>query len=52
MVQAGLNDMEGYNDANETPDRAAAESAVQVVADLYSRMKLTAATLADTARAG
>jgi glycine/D-amino acid oxidase-like deaminating enzyme len=38
VVQAGLNDMEGYNDTNETPDRAAAESAVQVVADLYSRM--------------
>ncbi len=39
VVQAGLNDMDGYNDANESPDRAAAESAVQVVADLYSRMK-------------
>jgi D-amino-acid oxidase len=34
----GRGDMEGYNDANETPDRAAAESAVQVVADLYARM--------------
>lgn len=32
-------DMEGYNDTNEQPDRAAAESAVQVIADLYSRMK-------------
>jgi glycine/D-amino acid oxidase-like deaminating enzyme len=32
-------DMEGYNDTNEQPDRAAAESAVQVVADLYARMK-------------
>lgn len=31
-------DMEGYNDANETPDRAAAESAVQVAAELYTRM--------------
>jgi D-amino-acid oxidase len=40
VVQSiGRGDMEGYNDANETPDRAAAESAVQVVADLYSRMK-------------
>ena len=34
----GRGDMEGYNDASETPDRAAAESAVQVVADLYARM--------------
>ncbi|HMD50268.1 MAG TPA: FAD-dependent oxidoreductase [Bryobacteraceae bacterium] len=32
-------DMDGYNDTNEQPDRAAAESAVQVVADLYNRMK-------------
>jgi len=32
-------DMDGYNDTNEQPDRAAAESAVQVVADLYARMK-------------
>jgi glycine/D-amino acid oxidase-like deaminating enzyme len=31
-------DMDGYNDTNEQPDRAAAESAVQVVADLYGRM--------------
>jgi hypothetical protein len=31
-------DMEGYGDANETPDRAAAESAVQVAAELYTRM--------------
>ncbi|MDP8982723.1 MAG: FAD-binding oxidoreductase [Acidobacteriota bacterium] len=33
----GQGEMEGYNEANETPDRAAAESAVQVVADLYAR---------------
>ena len=31
-------DMEGYNDSNEQPDRRAAESAVQVVAELYRRM--------------
>jgi glycine/D-amino acid oxidase-like deaminating enzyme len=31
-------DMEGYNDTNEQPDRGAAESAVQVVAELYRRM--------------
>jgi hypothetical protein len=33
-----LGEMEGYNDANEVPDRAAAESAVRVVAELYERM--------------
>jgi glycine/D-amino acid oxidase-like deaminating enzyme len=39
VVQAGgRGEMEGYNDSNETPDRAAAESAVQVVAELYGRM--------------
>jgi D-amino-acid oxidase len=36
----GIGDMEGYNDANETPDRAAAESAVKTLADLYARMTL------------
>lgn len=34
-----LGEMEGYNDTNEEPDRAAAESAVKVIADLYSRMR-------------
>jgi len=40
VVQDGgkLGDMEGYNDANEVPDRAAAESAVGVVEELYGRM--------------
>jgi glycine/D-amino acid oxidase-like deaminating enzyme len=39
VVQAlGKSDMDGYNEANESPDRGAAESAVQVVADLYTRM--------------
>jgi D-amino-acid oxidase len=33
-----LGDMEGYNNANETPDRAEAESAVKEVAELYERM--------------
>ena len=37
----GKGDMEGYNDTNETPDRAAAETSVKVVADLYNRMKWT-----------
>jgi D-amino-acid oxidase len=31
----GAGEMEGYNDANETPDRAAAEAAVNTVAELY-----------------
>jgi hypothetical protein len=31
--------MEGYNDANEQPDRAAAESAVGVAAELFERMR-------------
>ncbi|MGA7413352.1 MAG: hypothetical protein WBW33_22950, partial [Bryobacteraceae bacterium] len=31
-------DMAGYNDPSEQPDRAAAEAAVRVVADLYARM--------------
>jgi D-amino-acid oxidase len=38
----GKGDMEGYNDANEEPDRAAAESAVGIVAELYGRMNLAA----------
>jgi glycine/D-amino acid oxidase-like deaminating enzyme len=37
----GKGDMEGYNDTNETPDRAAAEASIKVVADLYNRMKWT-----------
>ncbi len=38
VQDGGIGEMEGYNDANEQPDRAAAESAVRVVAELYSRM--------------
>ena len=38
VQDGGIGDMEGYNDSNESPDRAAAESAVQVVAELYGRM--------------
>ena len=34
----GIGEMEGYNNADEPPDRAAAESAVRVVAELYQRM--------------
>ncbi len=30
-------DMKGYGDSNEAPDRAEAEAAVAVLADLYAR---------------
>ena len=39
----GGGDMDGYNDANETPDRAAAEADVRVVAELYQKMSERAA---------
>ena len=40
VVQSmGIGEMEGYNDASEVPDRAAAEAAVGVIAGLYRRMK-------------
>jgi glycine/D-amino acid oxidase-like deaminating enzyme len=38
VQDVGKGDMEGYNDSNEEPNRAAAESAVQVVRELYARM--------------
>jgi D-amino-acid oxidase len=38
VQDGGKGEMDGYNDANEEPDRRAAESAVQVVAELYGRM--------------
>jgi D-amino-acid oxidase len=38
VQDGGIGDMEGYNDSNEQPDRAAAESAVRVVTELYARM--------------
>jgi D-amino-acid oxidase len=38
VQDGGIGDMEGYNDSNEQSDRAAAESAVGVVAELYARM--------------
>ena len=40
VVQSiGGGEMYGYNDANEAPDRAAAEAAVGVLVGLYGRMK-------------
>ena len=38
VVQQGLNEVEGYNDANEIPDRAAGESSVRLAAQLFGRM--------------
>jgi len=38
VQDGGIGEMDGYNNDNEQPDRAAAESAVGVVAELYSRM--------------
>jgi len=38
VQDVGTSEMMGYGDANEEPDRAAADSAVQVVAELYGRM--------------
>jgi D-amino-acid oxidase len=43
VVQPFHGEMEGYNDANEVPDRAAAEAGVRVVAELYERMGQTKA---------
>ncbi len=39
VQDGGIGEMEGYNDTNETPDRAAAESAVQVAAELSHGMR-------------
>jgi len=38
VQDGGPSDMFGYNDANEIPDRAAAEASVMAAADLYRRM--------------
>lgn len=38
VQDGGIGEMEGYNNPSEEPDRAAAEKAVGVVAELYSKM--------------
>ncbi len=38
VVQRMASEMDGYNDANEQPDRQEADAAVEVVAELYRRM--------------
>jgi D-amino-acid oxidase len=45
VQDGGIGEMEGYNDANETPDRAQAEAAVGVAAELFERMRLSKAQL-------
>ena len=42
VQDGGIGEMDGYNIDNEQPDRAAAESAVRVAAELYSRMRMPA----------
>jgi glycine/D-amino acid oxidase-like deaminating enzyme len=44
VQDGGIGEMDGYNDANENPDRDKAEAAVQVVAELYDRMRQKAQT--------
>jgi D-amino-acid oxidase len=44
VQDGGVGELDGYNDANENPDRNKAEAAVQVVAELYQRMKEKART--------
>ncbi len=38
VQNGGIGMMEGYNDTNETPDRAVAEESVGIVAELFQRM--------------
>jgi len=38
VQDGGIGEMEGYNNPSEEPDRAAAEKAVGIVAELYSKM--------------
>ncbi len=40
VQDGGIGDIEGYNDANEEPDRSKAEAAVGVAAELFGRMNL------------
>ncbi len=38
VQDGGIGEMEGYNNDNETPDRPAAEAAVQTVSELFRRL--------------
>ena len=48
----GKGDMDGYNDSNEQPDRAAAESNVRVAAELFGRMTRAGRRWVNAANAG
>ena len=39
IQQQGPNEAYGYNDTNENPDRAEAETALAAMAEVYDRMK-------------
>jgi len=39
VQDVGKGDMDGYNDSNEQPDRAAAEADVRVAAELFGRWR-------------
>jgi hypothetical protein len=39
VQDGGIGEMDGYNDANEEPDRGKAEADVRVAAELFSRMR-------------
>jgi glycine/D-amino acid oxidase-like deaminating enzyme len=39
VQDGGTGEMDGYNDANEQPDRQKAEADVRVAAELFSRMR-------------
>lgn len=42
LQSSGIGEDEGWNDSNETPDRADAEASVAILAELYSRMQAPA----------
>ena len=39
VQDGGMSEMDGYNDANEQPDRKKAEADVRVAAELFTRMR-------------
>ena len=39
VQDGGISEMDGYNDANEQPDRNKAEADVRVAAELFTRMR-------------
>jgi glycine/D-amino acid oxidase-like deaminating enzyme len=41
VQDAGYSEMDGYNDANEEPDRQKAEADVRIAAELFDRMRVT-----------